>query len=141
MKMKLVPFLIVLLTAVITAQLFLLSQPTTVTALPPRPTPTAVPAPQTPGANINLLVEGEIAADNWTKVQWQDANDVWHDVTGWQGELEADGTKTWWVGEELLGSGPFRWVVLEDGDIVALSETFQMPTLYYETLEVIISLD
>lgn len=136
MKLKVVPFLIVLLTAVITAQLFLLSQPAPVTALPPRPTATAVPAPQAPGAKISLLVEGEIAADNWTKVQWQDADEVWHDVTGWQGELEADGTKTWWVGEELLGSGPFRWIVLANNKAVGLSNPFNLPTTPYETLEI-----
>lgn len=133
MKLKLVPFLIVLLTAVFMAQLILLSQPAQVTALPPRPTPTAV-APQALGAKISLHVTGDIAPNNWTKIQWQDADAKWHDVTGWQGELEADGTKTWWVGEELLGSGPFRWLILEDGDITALSDTFYMPTTLNETL-------
>ncbi|GJM41610.1 MAG: hypothetical protein DHS20C20_18920 [Ardenticatenaceae bacterium] len=136
MKLKLVPFLIVLLTAVFMAQLILLSQPATVTALPPRPTPTAVPAPDAPGAKISLHVAGEIAPDNWTKVQWQDGDAKWHDVAGWQGELEADGTKTWWVGEDLLGGGPFRWLILANGEIVALSDTFYMPTTLNETLKI-----
>ena len=141
MKLKLVPFLIILLTAVFMAQLFLLSQPTQVTALPPRPTPTAVPPPDAPGAKIILQVTGNIANNNWTKIQWQDGNAKWHDVSGWQGELENDGTKTWWVGEDLLGRGPFRWLVLEDGDIVALNESFYLPTTLNETLIVEVDLE
>ncbi|MCA9897178.1 MAG: hypothetical protein H6654_12100 [Ardenticatenaceae bacterium] len=139
MKIKLVPFLIILLTAVFVTQIFLLSTPAPVTALPPRPTATAVPPPAAPGAKISLLVAGEIAANNWTKVQWQDGEGQWHDVTGWQGELELDGTKTWWVGADLLGSGPFRWIVLAEGEQIGQSATFNLPTTLYETVEITIS--
>lgn len=141
MKIKLVPFLIILLTAVFVTQLFLLSTPAPVTALPPRPTATAVSPPAAPGAKISLLVAGEIAANNWTKVQWQDGEGQWHDVTGWQGELELDDTKTWWVGADLLGDGPFRWIVLVDGDPIGQSDPFHLPTTPYETLEIVIALE
>ncbi len=136
MKLKLVPFLIVLATAVIIAQLFLLSTPTPVTALPPRPTATAVPAPTIPGAKITLHAAGPISPDNWTVVQWQDAQGKWHDVTGWQGELEADHTKTWWVGVEHLGSGPFRWLVLTEDEVVGSSAAFYLPTNQQQELRV-----
>lgn len=145
MKLKVVPFLIVLVTAVLTAQLFLLSTPAAVTALPPRPTATAVPVPQTPGAQISLHVVGEIAAeiaaDNWTIVQWQDADEQWHDVTGWQGELEPDGSKTWWVGTELLGRGPFRWQLLVDGRVIGQSEAFALPERPYDTLQIVVTVE
>ncbi|MCA9917898.1 MAG: hypothetical protein KC445_08105 [Anaerolineales bacterium] len=141
MKVKLLPFLTLVFTAVFTAQLFLLSTPAPVTALPPRPTPTAVPAPPLPGAQIRLQLAGEMSANNWTIVQWQDAAGSWHDVSGWQGELEADGSKTWWVGQELLGSGPFRWLVLLDGTAVAHSDVFELPTQPGTTLPILIELE
>jgi hypothetical protein len=141
MKLKLVHFLILTLTAVFLAQLVLLSKPSTVTALPPRPTPTAVPAPQVTGAQISLHVEGPHDNDVWTMVQWQDAQNMWHDVAGWQGELESDGTKTWWVGQEILGTGPYRWVLLADDVVAGKSSAFSLPIQPFTTLVVIVSLE
>ncbi|MEZ4592422.1 MAG: hypothetical protein R3D55_14960 [Chloroflexota bacterium] len=141
MKVKLIPFLMLVFTAVFIAQLFLLSTPAAVTALPPRPTATAVSVPQTPGAKITLHVAGEITAENWTIVQWQDADEQWQDVTGWQGELEPDGSKTWWLGPELLGQGPFRWQVWADGTLVGQSEAFTLPERPYDILQIVLSLE
>lgn len=141
MKVKLIPFLMLVLTAVLTAQLFLLSTPAPVTALPPRPTATAVPPPVVPGVNLHLHVDGAVPTNNWTIVQWQDAAGQWHTVAGWQGELEADGTKTWWAGEELLGSGPFRWLVLADDVIIGQSSAFVLPTQPGSALQILIALD
>lgn len=138
MKLKLAPFLIFLLTAVCAAQLFLLSTPGPVTALPPRPTATAVPAPkpQIPGAQIALQLEGEVPNGIWTVVQWQDAQDSWHDVTGWQGTPDENHTVVWWVGAENLGTGPFRWLILQDDEILGTSESFNLP-LYPYTISTI----
>lgn len=141
MKVKLIPFLMLVLTAVLTAQLFLLSTPAPVTALPPRPTATAVPASAAPGAKITLHTTGTISPDNWTVVQWQDAQGEWHDVTGWQGELEADHTKTWWVGEENLGRGPFRWLVMNEAALAGSSEAFYLPTGNWQELVVVVTVE
>ena len=141
MKLKLVPFLMILLTAVCAAQLFLLSTPSPVTALPPRPTATAVPTPalQVPGAQIVLQFEGDINNNVWTIVQWQDAQSDWHDVTGWQGTLDTNNTKTWWVGEEELGTGPFCWLVVDENEVVRTSDPFNLPALPFETLTILVN--
>ena len=141
MKPKLVPLLILLLTAVFVAQLFLFSTPGPVAALPPRPTATAVPASasQVSGAQIVLQIESDINNEVWTIVQWQDAQGDWHDVTGWQGTLDANNTKTWWVGEKDFGTGPFRWLVVEENEIVGTSDPFNLPALPFETLTIMIS--
>lgn len=143
MKVKLIPFLVLLLTAVFILQLFLLSTPQTVTALPPRPTPTAVPplSPIAPGAQIELHLSGSIGEEIWTVVQWQDAQNAWHDIPGWQGELDTGSSKTWWVGQELLGSGPFRWGVVAGDDTAVYSQPFTMPTALNEKLIVTIHLE
>ena len=101
-------------------------------ALPPRPTevPTAVPT-QTPitGGQIQLIVDNGTGTE-WTQVQWQDPNTgLWHDVIGWRGGLDNPTTKTWWVGTEDLGSGPFRWQVYDApvGQLLVTSPTFDLP--------------
>jgi hypothetical protein len=72
----------------------------------------------------------------WTVVQWQDSQERWHDVAGWQGTLErlisgeqGTGIKTWWVGESDLGTGPFQWLVYRErnGPLLARSEPFYLP--------------
>jgi hypothetical protein len=143
MKPKLVPFMIILVTALCAAQLFLLSTPNSVTALPPRPTPTAVPSlnSQIPGAQIMLHVENIVSQNIWTIVQWQDAHNDWHDVAGWQGTLDSNNSKTWWVGEEDLDTGPFRWLVVEDNQILGISDSFYLPLHPYDTLIINTSLN
>ena len=117
---------------------------------PPPATSTPTPIPPTPepqsksdkveGAAIELRVwpadetvwQTYFWQDLWTVVQWQKQG-VWYDVTGWRGTLDkvVDGTgqKTWWVGKDDLGRGPFRWVVYrnEDGPILVISESFYLP--------------
>lgn len=71
--------------------------------------------------------------DLWTVVQWQDDYGNWHDVDGWQGGLdevsEGIGQKAWWFGEDLLGQGPFRWLIYreQEGVLLAQSQAFYLP--------------
>jgi len=124
--------------------------------VPPRPTieppdtqpddgapPEPVAPPPPAGVNIILDVRlGETRAANWflywTVVQWQDAEGNWHTIDGWQGNFdqaspagnEAKVLKTWWASDDLLGRGPFRWLVYDsrEGRVIGQSEPFKMPT-------------
>jgi len=131
-------------------------------SLPPRPTAQPTSASQaitSPGTSIELRVQFPPAwpwdkihwQDLWTVVQWQDAGGNWHDVAGWQGELDAvmvgesgdvEGVKTWWVAKRDLGTGPFRWVVKQsrEGKPAATSEPFYLPCAAGETVPAKISL-
>jgi len=114
--------------------------------LPPRPTPVQ-PAPRFTGGFIELRVrfpqawpwKGTHWQNLWTVVQWQDDRGVWHGVEGWQGSLDEvvtgeDGTvvghKAWWVANDDLGKGSFRWQICRDrqGAPVGTSETFDLPS-------------
>lgn len=99
-------------------------------ALPPRPT--AVPTLPTNGSAGGTIVLRVVAPtpDLWTTVEWQDTVGSWHQVDGWQGTLESDGTKTWWVAQTDRGKGPFRWVVYDrlGGKVWAVSASFYLPT-------------
>lgn len=98
--------------------------------LPPRPTPEPVKSKQ-PGAYIELQLSGATVGSEgvWTIVQWVDEFGEWHDVSGWQGTVELDGSQTWWVAPDDLGKGPFRWQVYasENGDLLATSDEFMLP--------------
>lgn len=135
------------------ALLPLLTQ-TALADLPPRPTPRPTPAPFPPppppstGGWIELRVQFPQTWP-WADIQWQDLWTVvqyqrglggdWYDVEGgWQGELndivigedrEFVGKQVWWVAEEDLGRGPFRWLVYngEGGELLATSEPFYLP--------------
>jgi hypothetical protein len=75
--------------------------------------------------------------DLWTEVQWQDDKGEWHAVDGWRGTLDRViekegviiGQKTWWVAEDALGTGPFRWQVYQDegGRLLTTSNPFDLP--------------
>jgi hypothetical protein len=114
--------------------------------LPPRPTPVQ-PVPGFTGEFIELFVrfpqawpwKGTHWQNLWTVVQWQDDRGVWHDVEGWQGAPDevvtgedgmVVGHKTWWVANDDLGKGPFRWQIYRDkqGAPVGTSETFDLPS-------------
>lgn len=143
MKSKLIPLFLVLLVGVIFIQVLLMSSTPVVAALPPRPTATPAAPPEVAkpkGGLIELQVEGVIP-ELWTIVQWQDAQDDWHDVTGWQGTLDDGNLKTWWVGEADLGTGPFRWVALGTGDSVWISDPFYLPATPGEKVSVYLLLD
>ena len=108
--------------------------------LPPRPTP-AARARQAVGGRIQLCVQftGEWQwivvhwHELWTVVQWQDRSGRWRDVAGWQGTLDGldggEGRKEWWVAEDDLGKGPFRWAVYRRRGswLVGRSEPFDLP--------------
>lgn len=80
----------------------------------------------------------------WTAVQWQDPNTgMWHLVEGWQGTLDLDGSQTWWVGTEILGKGPFRWVIYaeKEGEELAVSSSFNLPEKSGQTVLITVSGD
>ncbi|MFN3330879.1 MAG: hypothetical protein ACK47M_00010 [Caldilinea sp.] len=126
--------------------------PTSVDALPPRPTPaitpthtlTPTPSPRTPRptpsplrlSHIRLVVTP--ARDGlWSVVEWQGSDGTWHIVEGWQGAIEA-GSKRWAVYERNFGEGPFRWMIYETpaGAPVGQSLPFTLPVTAGEELTV-----
>ena len=112
-------------------------------SLPPRPTmPAATPTPVSvsapiSGGTITLRVDSP-PASLWTTVEWQDAAGLWHLVEGWQGTLDANNSKVWWVGSSDLGRGPFRWALYEKrgGKLWATSESFNLPKANRQNVEV-----
>jgi hypothetical protein len=121
---------------------------TTQAALPPRVTP--APLPSSPpadsdepsvGAYIELLVQSG-PTDLWTIVQWQDSLGNWHDIEGWQGKLDDNYKKVWWVAPADFGKGPFRWMVYrhEKGEALVASELFYLPRTADETVRVVLLL-
>ena len=130
--------------------------PTSVDALPPRPTPAVTPTAtptRTPPArapkstpvpdrlsHIRLVVTP--AQDGlWSVIEWQGADGGWHVVDGWQGTVEA-GSKRWAVHERNFGEGPFRWVIYRSsaGEFVASSLPFTLPKTAGEELIVRVTL-
>jgi hypothetical protein len=131
--------------------------------LPPLPLPPPLTpgeaAPTFTGGFIELRVQfpqtwpahGTHWQRLWTAVQWLDDKNVWRDVEGWQGSLDeviaqADGTvvgkKTWWVAEDDLDRGPFRWRIYrsQEGTLINTSETFDLPSQRHETTTVEVTL-
>lgn len=117
--------------------------------LPPRPdphtpTPPPKPAPVLDGGQIVLQTlfgddwssTGLNWQDLWTVVQWQDPWGYWHDVNGWQGNLDKvyasgdqiKGMKSWWVPADMFGNGSFRWQVYasQDGELLTQSTDFNL---------------
>lgn len=117
--------------------------------LPPRPTavstavptvdpPTAVTSPT--GGFIQLHLTTTVDTTGlWTAVQWQDADNNWHTVEGWQGTFNPDGMVTWWVAPVDLGKGPFRWQVFEGegGTQLVVSDAFYLPESTLQTVVVL----
>ncbi|MFQ5399227.1 MAG: hypothetical protein ACE5E7_06470 [Anaerolineae bacterium] len=102
--------------------------------LPARETPGAAPV----GGFIRLSLATPDTGELWTAVQWRDHQGLWHDVQGWQGSLDEGNVKTWWVSEETLGAGPFRWVVYDGpgGAELGTSQTFSLPAKANEVVVV-----
>ena len=100
--------------------------------LPPRPDdPTPTPEPTLPdtidnSGGVIILHVASPPTGLQTIVQWQDGLGEWHDVTGWQGTLNAANFIAWWVAPEHLGKGPFRWVVSNE-EIWEASDPFNTP--------------
>jgi hypothetical protein len=113
--------------------------------LPPQETPVPVQPDdddEPAGAHIVLQVPSA-PAGAWSIVQWQDSAGGWHDIEGWQGTLDEDNQKTWWLAADLFGKGPFRWRVYQSpgGDkLLATSESFYLPDAVDEKLWVEVSL-
>jgi hypothetical protein len=97
--------------------------------------------PKLAGAFIELQAE-PLWPGLWTRLQWQDAFGAWHDIEGWQGSFNPDQRVLWYVGAEQLGEGPFRWLVYEsqEGDLLAVSQSFDLPSRGGEVLHVEVSL-
>jgi hypothetical protein len=83
----------------------------------------------------------------WTVVQLRDHRGGWHDVDGWQGTFDEiinlRGRKVWWVAEEHLGLGQFRWAVYlsPGGRLLATSEPFYLPGSPGDTVTVEVLLE
>jgi hypothetical protein len=125
--------------------------PTPPTPAPvPRPTPPPVPKlhPSPSGGFIDLQApfDPDWPWDDvhwqelWTVVQLRDDRGGWQNVDGWQGTFDEivniRGRKVWWVAEEHLGLGQFRWVVYlsQGGRLIATSEPFHLPDSTGETV-------
>jgi len=112
-------------------------------SLPPRPTPPATEEQKVPQGAFLQLQAGMETAGAWSMIQWQGTDGVWYDVDGWRGQVEPDGTKTWWVAKEDLNTGPFRWLVMasEDSPAEGMSEPFMLQPLVRVTQVVTLTLD
>jgi hypothetical protein len=107
--------------------------------LPPRPTPTAVPAVPVNGATVRLHTSASMPGA-WTIIEWQNELGDWYEVAGWRGHLD-DGNadmKAWWVYPTNYGEGPFRWLVYtgQNGDLLAVSEPFDLPNHNHQVVSV-----
>jgi hypothetical protein len=120
--------------------LSLMAAPAALAELPPRPTEAKKTEPK--GAKIQLQADEETAGQ-WSMIQWQGTDGEWHDVDGWRGHVEPDGTKTWWVAKEDLSTGPFRWLVMESEETAAvgMSEPFMLPSIARVTQVVTLTLE
>lgn len=94
--------------------------------------------------NLNLNAV-PLKQNSWSIVQWQAGNGQWVDVGGWQGSFHPDSSANllyveWWVGEEILGQGPFRWVVYADksrAQQLTISDSFNLPDSDRESVVVV----
>lgn len=89
-----------------------------------------------PGAYIELQTQPP-QINLWSMVQWQDSDGNWHNVDGWQGRLNGNGSRRWWVSPRDFGKGPFRWRVVRGPNepVVGESAVFNLPD---EGMEVMI---
>lgn len=124
--------------------------------LPSRNTPTPVSSPdegedsdkdddkdKVPvGAHIELQVQGALAGA-WSVVQWQDSMGGWQNVEGWQGTLDEQGSRRWWVAEKDFSKGLFRWVVTQGpgSSVIETSDPFSLPAGINETVLMVVKLN
>ena len=120
-------------------------------ALPPRPPTPGAPSgtgsddDDSGGGPIGAYIElhtHPVTPGVWSLVQWQDSDDHWHNVDGWQGDLDSTGTRRWWVDARDFGTGPFRWLVLQrpNDQPLATSASFHLPQGANEILRIEVSL-
>lgn len=92
------------------------------------------------GAYLELQVQAAPPAA-WSIVQWQDNTGNWHKVEGWQGTLDPQGIRRWWVAPKDFNTGPFRWLLTAgpQGEQLAASQPFTLPAFPHETRYVYLS--
>lgn len=119
--------------------------------LPVRDTPTPTPVSSKDkdkdddgpiGARLELQASG-VPAGVWSVVQWQNSAGNWEDVEGWQGTLDENGSRCWWVAQKDFGDGPFRWVVTQGkgGPVLGTSNSFNLPAGANETVQIGVALE
>ena len=157
MKTKKHQLILMTCVAIASCALMLLFQPPAAVQAgptpPPRDTPEPTPAPRDNysdkadkettfgGAYIELQVQPN-QTGLWTVVQWQDSAGDWHNVEGWQGDLEPAGSRRWWVAAKDFETGPFRWMVAQSPGAPSLgvSAPFNLPNQANEILRIQLSL-
>lgn len=149
-KIYLIIFLFILIFAVGIFKVFGFS---TVSSRQRRPTAVGVHQTDIRGGKIILSVPlGDLdfssvplKQESWSVVQWQAGDGSWVDVQGWQGSFYADAAANllfveWWVGEEILGQGPFRWVIFADksrAQQLSITDSFYLPKSNLESVVVV----
>jgi hypothetical protein len=94
---------------------------------PARPQDPPASGSELSGRTVELLIVGpRQAVPLIAVVQWQDELGEWHDIDGWQSEIEGSRI-TWHRAAKDLRTGPFRWVVYGDSVILGTSESFSLP--------------
>lgn len=91
------------------------------------------------------ILDSAVHQESWTKVQWQNASGNWIDVDGWQGSFHPESSDSslfveWWVGPEIMGDGPFRWVIYADGyanQYLSTTRTFSLPQTNLQSIVVV----
>ena len=88
-------------------------------------------APSSRGNDGSMIVLKSASADgdDWVTIEWLAGDGNWYEVNGWRGHI-SNGQIMWWVGQENLGAGPFRWVVYADesaAERLAVSDPFNLP--------------
>ena len=91
------------------------------------------------------IIDTAVQQKSWTKVQWQNDSGSWIDVHGWQGSFHPKSTDTslfveWWVGPEILGDGPFRWVIYADESgtqYLSTTDSFSLPASNLQSIVVV----
>ena len=94
------------------------------------------------GTYIELQTQPAVSG-LWAVIQWQDQQGDWHNVEGWQGAVDENGAQRWWVDQKDFATGPFRWVISQDGNgtVLSASDVFNLPAGANQNLLVIISLE
>ena len=71
-------------------------------------------------------------------VEWEDGNGGWHTVDTW---VTSPTTQvTWQVWPKDYGTGPFRWVVYDQGRPLGTSQSFYLPTADGQVTDVVVVL-
>lgn len=96
-------------------------------------------------SNIALYVPNA-PATAWVGVQWLDSQGIWHDVPGWQGNLDLASNSTtpfkqWSVAHSQFGQGPYHYVIYtqKNGAVWGVSPNFNLPKNSGEILTTFLS--